>query len=69
MPVSSASAMSSGSPITLNTWPSTPSPTGIVMPWPMLRTTRAAPQAVGRLQADGPHAAVTDLLGDLGGDA
>ena len=31
--------MSSGSPITLNTWPSTPSPTGIVMPWPRLRTT------------------------------
>ena len=29
---------------------------------------RAALQAVGRLQADGPHAAVADLLRDLGGD-
>ena len=33
-----------------------------------LRTGGAAAQAVGRLQADGPHAAVADLLGDLGGD-
>ena len=39
MSVSSASVMSSGSPITLNTWPRTPLPTGIVMPWPRLRTT------------------------------
>ena len=29
---------------------------------------RAARQAVGRLQADGPHPAVADLLGDLGRD-
>ena len=60
--------MSSGSPITLNTWPSTPSPTGIVMPWPRLRTTVPRREAVGGLQADGPHAAVADLLRDLGGD-
>ncbi len=38
MLVSLDSSMSSGSPITLNTWPSTPSPTGMVMPWPVLRT-------------------------------
>ena len=30
--------VSSGSPMTLNTWPSTPSPTGIWMPCPRLRT-------------------------------
>ena len=29
---------SSGSPITLKTWPSTASPTGTWMPWPVLRT-------------------------------
>jgi hypothetical protein len=39
MPVTSASVMSSGSPITFHTWPSVPSPTGTVMPWPVLRTT------------------------------
>ena len=29
---------------------------------------RAAAETVGRLQADGAHAAVADLLRDLGGD-
>ena len=33
------SSVSSGSPMTLNTWPSTASPTGTVMPRPVLRTT------------------------------
>ena len=36
------------------------------MPWPVLRTGGAAGEAVGRLHADGPHAAVAELLGDLG---
>ena len=38
MPVELAPAMSSGSPITFHTCPSVPSPTGIVMPRPRLRT-------------------------------
>src|SRR6476646_8682243 len=51
MPVSSLSAMSSGLPSTLNTWPSTPSPTGIEMPRPVLRTSvpRLSP-SVGFMQ-------------------
>ena len=65
---SSSDVMSSGSPITLNTWPSTSSPTGTVMPAPVLRTGVPRRQAVGRLQADGPDAGVADLLGDLGAD-
>ena len=54
--------------MTLNTWPSTPSPTGIVMPWPVLRTSvpRRRPSVGFRQMAR--HAAVTDLLRDLGGD-
>ena len=60
--------MSSGSPITFNTWPSMPSPTGIVMPWPVLRTSvpRCRP-SVGFMQMT-RHAAFADLLRDLGGD-
>src|ERR1700677_1423322 len=44
-------SVSSGSPITLNTWPSTASPTGTVMPLPLWRTTapRTRP-SVGRMQ-------------------
>ena len=62
------SPASSGSPITLKTWPSTPSPTGTVMPRPVL-THRGPPgEPVGRLQADAAHPALADLLGDLGGD-
>jgi hypothetical protein len=64
---SSRPRTSSGSPITLNTWPSTASPTGTVMPCPGSRHRGAADQAVGRLQADGADAAVADVLGDLEG--
>ena len=39
MSVTSASVMSSGSPMTFHTWPRVPSPTGTVMPRPRLRTT------------------------------
>ncbi len=39
MLVTSLSLMSSGSPMTFHTWPSVPSPTGTVMPRPVLRTT------------------------------
>ena len=59
---------SSGSPITFHTWPSVTSPTGTLMPWPVLRTGAPRGQAVGRLQRDDPHPAVADLLGDLAGD-
>ena len=52
----------------MKTWPSMPSPTGIVMPRPVLRTVVPRLQAVSRLQADGPHTVVADLLRDLGGD-
>ena len=54
--------------MTLNTWPSMPSPTGIVMPWPVLRTSvpRLRP-SVGFMQMT-RHAAVADLLRDLGDD-
>ena len=42
------------------------SPTGTWMPWPVLRTGRAALEAVGRLQADRTDTAVAELLGNLG---
>jgi hypothetical protein len=58
--------MSSGSPITLNTWPRVivadrhgDAGTGVAH-------LGAAGEAVGGLQADGPHPVVADLLGDLG---
>ena len=46
-----ASATSSGSPITLNTWPSTPSPTGIVRPSPEVAHRRR--RGAGRRSASG----------------
>ena len=63
---SSEASTSSGSPHTFQTWPSTSSPTGTVMPRPGVAHRRAAGEAVGRLQADGPHPALAELLGDLG---
>ena len=65
--VTSIGGTSSGWPITLNTWPRVASPTGTEMPGPRLRTGGAPHEAVGRLHGDGPHPAVADLLGDLGG--
>ena len=62
------SSVSSGSPSTLKTWPSTASPTGTVMPRPGVAHRRPAGEPVGRLQADAAHPALADLLGHLGRD-
>ena len=60
-----SASTSSGSPHTFHTWPSTCSPTGTVMPWPVLRTAvpRVRP-SVGFMQI--AHTALAELLGDLG---
>ena len=42
------------------------SPTGTWMPWPGVAHRRPTGEAVGRLQADGPHPALAELLGHLG---
>ena len=36
--VTGSPLVSRGSPMTLNTWPSTPGPTGTVIPWPVFLT-------------------------------
>ena len=57
---------SSGSPMTLNTWPSVTSPTGTLMPRPVLCTAVPRVRPSVGFRADHAHPAVADLLGDLG---
>jgi hypothetical protein len=49
-------------------WPRVPVPTGTVMGAPVSTHRGAAHQAVGGLHGDGAHAAVAQVLGDLGVD-
>ena len=60
--------VSRGSPMTLNTWPSVPLPTGTVMPRPRFFTGVPRTRPSVGFMADGPHPAVADVLGHLGDD-